>query len=77
MDNATIKLYLLERLASVQDGALIRQIAAVLNKAFPEVMEGDEEYAAFQEELAKRNSGEIRFYSEEESIRMIREGFKE
>jgi hypothetical protein len=83
MDNATIKLYLLERLASVQDGALIRQIAAVLNKAFPEVMEGDEEdisdeeYAAFQEELSKRDSGEIRFYSEEESIRMIKEGFKE
>ena len=34
----------------------------------------DEEYASFQEELAQRDRGEIRFYSEEESIRMIRNG---
>jgi len=83
MDSAAIKLDLLERLASVKDDRVIKQMAAMLRKAFPEVMAGedddisDEEYAAFQEELAKRDRGEIRFYSEEESIRMMREGFQE
>ena len=80
MDSAAIKLDLLERLANVKDGSIIQQMATMLRKAFPEVMEGDEgdisdeEYAGFQEELAKRDRGEIKFYSEEEAIRMIRQG---
>jgi len=84
MDSAAIKLEMLERLASIKDETIIKRMAALLRKAFPEVMAGededgisDEEYAAFQEELAKRDRGEIRFYSEEESIRMIREGSRE
>ncbi len=84
MDSAAIKLELLERLASVKDETIIKRMAEMLRNAFPEVMEGadvddisEEEYAAFQEELAKRDRGEIRFFSEEESIRMIREGSKE
>jgi len=83
MDTGAIKLDMLERLANVRDERIIKQMAALLRKAFPEVMAGedddisDAEYAAFQEELAKRDRGEIRFYSEEESIRMIRDGFQE
>lgn len=82
MDSAAIKLDLIERLAKVKDSALIQQISALLKKTYPEVMEddddiSDEEYAAFEEQLAKRDRGEVKFHSEEESIRMIREGFKE
>ncbi|MFZ1664689.1 MAG: hypothetical protein WAU08_04735 [Flavobacteriales bacterium] len=34
----------------------------------------DEEVAGFNEELAKRDRGEIKFHTEEESIRLIRHG---
>jgi hypothetical protein len=81
MNSASIKLDLLERLAGVRDESVIKRMAELLQKAFPEVMStededdiSDEEYASFQEELAQRDRGEIRFYSEEESIRMIRDG---
>ena len=81
MNSASIKLDLLERLAGVRDESVIKRMAELLQKAFPEVMStededdiSDKEYASFQEELAQRDRGEIRFYSEEESIRMIRDG---
>jgi len=83
MDSAAIKLDLIERLANVKDNAVIQQISALLKKAFPEVMEGegdditDEEYAAFEEEIAKCERGELKFHSAEESIRLIQEGGQE
>lgn len=84
MNSAAIKLDMLERLASVKDDTLIKRMAAVLRKTFPEVMAGDaddditdEEYAAFDEAIAKHERGEVEFHSEEESLRLIRAGFKE
>jgi len=36
----------------------------------------DEEYAAFDEEIAKCERGEIKFHTEEESLRLIRSAGK-
>ena len=79
MDIAATKLELMQQLMSIMDEKTLRKVASFFKKevAVEEDDITDEEYAAFQEELAKRDRGEIRFYSEEESIRMIREGFQE
>lgn len=78
MNSAAIKLDLLERLASIKDDATIKQMAALLRKAFPEAMANDddditdEEYAAFEEMRIKRLSGEVKFLTEEESMAEVR-----
>ena len=78
MNSAAIKLDLQERLASIKDDATIKQMAALLRKAFPEVMVDDddditdEEYAAFEEMRTKRLSGEVKFLTEEESMAEVR-----
>ncbi len=82
MDIALKKLDLMQRLMLIWDEAALKRVAKVIEKESPAGVDPDEditeeEYAAFQQELAKRDRGEIRFYSEEESIRMIREGFQE
>lgn len=79
MDSAAIKLDMLERLASVRDETVIKRMAVMLRKAFPEVMTGDEddgitdeEYAAFEEMRAKRLRGEVKFLTEKESMAEVR-----
>lgn len=66
MNSAAIKLDMLERLAGIKDDAVIKRVAAMLRKSFPEVMAGngaegndisDKEYAAFEEMRAKRLRG--------------------
>lgn len=81
MENAAIKLELLERLASIRDENMIRQIMDLLKKSFPEAMEEDEDFtdeevAELDTQRADRISGKVKFISEEESIRMIRTGRK-
>lgn len=81
MDSGAIKLELLERLASIRDEAIIQQMAAMLKKAFPQVMEEgpdftDEEIAELDQQRADHLSGKSKSYTAEESIRTIREGFK-
>lgn len=81
MDSAAVKLELLERLASVKDETIIQQMSDLLKKAFPQVMEEedditDEEYAAFDEVLAKRARGEVKFHTEEEFFELVRSSAK-
>lgn len=81
MDSAAIKLEQMQQIMSiVDDKTLLKVVNFFKKEVVADEDEGhisDEEYAQFQEELAKRDRGEIRFYSEEESIRMVREGFRE
>jgi hypothetical protein len=79
MESAAIKLDMLERLASVRDETVIKRMAVMLRKAFPEVMMGDEddgitdeEYAAFEEMRANRLRGEVKFLTEKESMAEVR-----
>lgn len=79
MNSAAIKLDMLERLASVKDDTIIKQMAALLKKTFPEVMTGDaddditdEELAELDRRRARRLSGESKGYTAGESIRMLR-----
>ena len=79
MDIALKKLDLMQRLMLIWDEAALQRVAKVIEKEAPSSIDPDdditdEEYAAFQEELAKRDRNEIKFFSEEESIRIIREG---
>lgn len=78
MNSTAIKLDMLERLAGVKDEALIKRMATMLRKAFPEVMAGDdddltdEDIAELDKRRARRLSGESKGYTAEESIRMLR-----
>lgn len=81
MDNAAIKLELLERLASIKDEDVIRRIMELLKKTFPQAMEedpdfSDEELTELEAQRADHLSGKSKSYTAEESIRMMREGFK-
>lgn len=81
MDSAAVKLELLEHLASVKDETIIQQMSDMLKKAFPQVMEEenditDEEYAAFEEVLARRALGEVKFHTEEEFFKLVRSSAK-
>ena len=81
MDSAAIKLELLERLAGIRDEHMIKQIADLLKKTFPQAMQQEEEFteeeiAELEAQHADHLSGKIKSYTAEESIRMIREGFK-
>ena len=79
MDIALKKLDLMQRLMLIWDEAALQRVAKVIEKEAPSAIDPDdditeEEYAAFQDELAKRDRNEIKFYTEEESIRIIRHG---
>ncbi len=60
--------------------SVLEAIRMLLRREEPQIEDGeeltDEEVAAFKEELAKRDRGEIKFHTEEESIRLIRQGSK-
>lgn len=78
MDIALKKLALMQRLLLIWDEAALQRVANVLEKEAPVAIDqdddiSDEEYAAFQEELAKCERGELNFHTREESMRMIRE----
>lgn len=82
MDNAAIKLELLERLASIRDENLIRQIVDLLKRSFPQAMEVDEDFtdaetAELEAQRADHLNGKTASYTADESIRMMREGFKD
>lgn len=79
MDIALKKLDLMQRLMLIWDEAALQRVAKVIEKEAPSAIDPDdditeEEYAAFQDELAKRDRNEIKFHTEEESIRIIRHG---
>lgn len=77
MDIALKKLDLMQRLMLIWDEAALKRVAKVIEKEAPAAVDPgeditDEEYAAFQEELAKRDRGEIKFHTREESMAEIR-----
>ena len=76
MDIATTKLELMQQLMSIVDEQTLRKVASFFKKeVVTEQDEGyvsDEEYAQFQEELAQRDRGEIKFHTREESMAEIR-----
>ena len=76
MDIATTKLELMQQLMSIVDEQTLRKVASFFKKeVLTEQDEGhvsDEEYAQFQEELAQRDRGEIKFHTREESMAEIR-----
>lgn len=80
MDPSAIKLELLERLVSIRDENVIRQMVELLKKSFPQAMNADddfteEEIAELEAQRADHLSGKTVSYSPEDSIRMMREGF--
>ena len=80
MDIAATKLELMQRLMLIGDETILQRVVSFFKKEVPDALEEDditaEEYAEFEEEIAKHKRGEIKFHSAEESIRMIREGYK-
>lgn len=80
MDIASIKLTLVERLMLVWDEAALRRIGtAIETEITEEVGEADytdEEIAELDRRQARHLSGESRSYTQEEAMRMMREGFK-
>ena len=80
MDNAAIKLELLERLAGIRDENLIKRIVDLLKEKFPQAMEAhedftDEEITELEAQRADHLNGKTASYTADESIRMMREGF--
>ena len=79
MDSAAIKLDMLERLAGVRDEAVIKRMATLLRKAFPEVMAGDEdeisdeEIAGFEQHHAAFVRGELKGITGKESVKRLRQ----
>jgi uncharacterized protein (UPF0218 family) len=77
MDIAATKLELMQQLMSIMDEKTLRKVASFFKKEVPAIAEEDdditdEEYAEFEEAIAKHERGEVGFHSEEESIRLIR-----
>lgn len=77
MDIALKKLDLMQRLMLIWDEAALMRVAKVIEKEAPAAADPDEditdeEYAEFQEELAKRDRGEIKFHTRGESMAEIR-----
>ncbi|HQV51290.1 MAG: hypothetical protein IPI00_15875 [Flavobacteriales bacterium] len=71
----------MERLADIRDENMIKQIVDLLKKTFPQAMEQDEDFtdkeiAELEAQRTDHLSGKTKSYTAEESIRMIREGFK-
>jgi len=77
MDIALKKLDLMQRLMLIWDEAALQRVAKVIEKEVPAAIDPDEEitdeeYAQFQEELAQRDRGEIKFHTREESMAEVR-----
>ncbi len=80
MDIANIKLTLVERLMLVWDEASLKRIG---NAIETEILEAageddfsDEEIAELDRRRARHLSGESKSYTQEEAMRLAREGFK-
>ncbi len=69
---------IMQMIKDEQDTSILEAIRILLFKLRSSASEDDdltdEEVAGFNEELAKRDRGEIKFHTEEESIRLIRHG---
>jgi hypothetical protein len=81
MDIALKKLDLMQRLMLIWDEAALQRVATVIEKEVPEVVEEDEDFtdeeiAELDQQRADHLSGKTKSYTAEESIRMMREGFK-
>lgn len=80
MDLASVKLTLVERLMLVWDEAALRRIGTAIESEIPEGVNDaeytDEEIAELDRRQARHLSGESRSYTQEEALRMMREGFK-
>lgn len=77
MDIAATKLELIERLMSIMDEKTLRKLVGYFKREIPAEVEEDdnitdEEYAEFDEAIAKHERGEAKFHSMEESMRLIR-----
>ncbi|MFZ1692857.1 MAG: hypothetical protein WAT74_06665 [Flavobacteriales bacterium] len=73
------KIQLTQHLLAIMDEKVLERVVNFFRNEVPvEAEDGitDEEYAEFDEAIAKHERGEVRFYSEEESIRLIREAGK-
>ena len=81
MDIAAKKLELVQRLLSIMDEKTLQRVAAFFKKEVPTTVDAEdditnEEYAEFDEEIAKHERGEVKFHTAEESFGMIREAAK-
>lgn len=79
MDSAVIKLELMQQLMSIMDEKTLRKVANFFKKEVVIEVDDDitdEEYAEFDEAIAKHERGEVKFHTEEESMRLIRAGHK-
>ncbi|MFZ1694671.1 MAG: hypothetical protein WAT74_15850 [Flavobacteriales bacterium] len=80
MDLASVKLTLVERLMLVWDEAALRRIGTAIESEIPEGVNDaeytDEEIVELDRRQARHLSGESRSYTQEEALRMMREGFK-
>ena len=78
MDIARLKLTLVERLMLIWDeGSLQRLEKAIETEVLSDADEmSDEEYAELNDRMAKHERGETKYFSAEESIKMIRQGTK-
>ena len=76
MDIAATKLELMQRLMSIVDEGTLQRVANFFKKEVPAEEDlddiTDEEYAQFEEDLAKRDRGEIKFHTREESMTEVR-----
>jgi len=76
MNIEATKIQLAQQLFAIMDEGMLKRVVAFFKKEVViEEDEGhisDEEYAQFQEELAKRDRGEIKFHTREESMAEIR-----
>lgn len=82
MDIATTKLELMQRLMAIMDEGTLQRVASFFKKEVPveEDLDDDitdEEYAQFQEELARRDRGEIRFHTREEFVAELNKAIAE
>ena len=63
----------MERLSLISDAGLLDQIEKFIKTKIADNDDiDDQEYAEFEEAIAKHERGEATFHSEEESIRLVR-----
>lgn len=73
MDLAARKWNIMEHLSMISDDGLLEQIEKFIKTKVADHDDiSDEEYAEFEEAIAKHERGESTFHTEEESIRLIR-----
>lgn len=78
MNIEATKIQLAQQLFAIMDEGTLQRVVSFFKEevATEEDDISDEEYAEFEEAIAKHESGEKPFHSEEESIRLIREAAK-